>query len=253
MLLQVGLWLVSELGYQWGRRRRREAEDSEHIGTIQGAILGLLALLLGFSFSGASSRYSHRGQLILSEANAISSVWDSAAFFPTAVQPELQELTRRYLAERVSFYEASRLPDLRSTVARSESLLAQMWALAARAALASPNLSSAILSPLEQVKSLHGERVAALRQHLPTLILALLVTCSVVAVFAVSYGSGLARRRNTVLTHSLTFLVAAVLWAIVDLDHPRHGLIRTGQVPLIELQHKLGAQPPAGQVPTTGR
>lgn len=241
MLLQVGLWLVSELGYRWGRHRRREAEDSEHIGTIQGAILGLLALLLGFSFSGASTRYSHRGQLIVAEANAISSVWDSAPFFPQESQSELRSLTRQYVAERVAFYEASRLPDLHRSIANSESLQEKMWTLATRAAIASPPLSSAILSPLEQVNSLHAERVASLRQHLPTLILVLLVTCSVVAVGAVNYGGGLARRRNSVLGHALTFLIASVLWAIVDLDHPRHGLIRTGQTPLLELQHKLEA------------
>ena len=41
------------------------------------------------------------------------------------------------------------------------------------------------------------------------------------------------------LTTALAFLVAAVLWAIIDLDHPRRGLIRAGQQPMLDLQRSL--------------
>jgi hypothetical protein len=49
--------LAAEVGFRAGRRHGRRAADQEsQVGTIQAALLGLLALLLGFSFAMAQSR-----------------------------------------------------------------------------------------------------------------------------------------------------------------------------------------------------
>jgi hypothetical protein len=42
------------------------------------------------------------------------------------------------------------------------------------------------------------------------------------------------------LTTAFAFLIAATLWAIIDLDHPNKGLIRTGQEPMLDLQKSFG-------------
>jgi hypothetical protein len=42
-----------------------------------------------------------------------------------------------------------------------------------------------------------------------------------------------------VLTTALTFLISGALWATIDMDHPRKGLIRVGQQPMIDLQKNL--------------
>ena len=44
-------------------------------GTLQGALLGLLGLLLGFTFAMAVGRYEARKQLVLDEANGIGTAW----------------------------------------------------------------------------------------------------------------------------------------------------------------------------------
>jgi hypothetical protein len=64
---------AAELGARIGWRRRRDAAERAEISTLTGAALGLLALLLGFSFSLALSRYDVRRTLVLEEANAIGS------------------------------------------------------------------------------------------------------------------------------------------------------------------------------------
>ena len=57
----VALWLASVMG-SWLRRRNPSAKDEQHedLGIILGATLTLLALIIGFSISMASSRYDQR-------------------------------------------------------------------------------------------------------------------------------------------------------------------------------------------------
>ena len=56
----VALWLASVIG-AWLRRRSPSAEDEQHedLGIILGATLTLLALIIGFSISMASSRWQN--------------------------------------------------------------------------------------------------------------------------------------------------------------------------------------------------
>ena len=74
---------------------------------------------------------------------------------------------------------------------------------------------------------------------MPAMLLGLLLACSLVSVASVGYVCGVAGKRNAVMTTALTFLIAGTLWAIIDMDHPRKGLIRVGQQPMLDLQRSL--------------
>ena len=79
---------------------------------------------------------------------------------------------------------------------------------------------------------------------MPGMLLALLVVSSMVSLATVGYGCGVAGKRNIVLTTALAFLISATLWAIIDMDHPRKGLIRAGQDPMLDLQKSIATFPP---------
>ena len=149
---------------------------------------------------------------------------------------------RRYVTERIAFYEARDAADHGKAIAESEALQAKIWAAVVSTTKAKPELAEVLLLPVNEVIDLHGRRMGASQRHLPALVLLLLLTCSVVAV---SYGGGVAGKRSPALTTALAFLVAAVLWAIIDLDHPRCGLIRARQQPMLDLQKSLQSPPAA--------
>src|SRR6478735_9623096 len=73
--------LASLIGYairRWEiRRAERREEVVEHSqeSYLVGGILGLLALLLAFSFSMALDRYEERRHLVVKEANAIGTAY----------------------------------------------------------------------------------------------------------------------------------------------------------------------------------
>jgi hypothetical protein len=81
-LVIIMLAAAAELGHQIGWRSRRKESEHADLGTLTGAALGLLALLLAFSFSIALSRYDVRRNMVLEEANAIGSTANFALMLP---------------------------------------------------------------------------------------------------------------------------------------------------------------------------
>lgn len=209
------------------------------MSTLQGAMLGLLALLLGFSFARVAERFSQRTKLIAEEANAIGTAWFRCDLLPEAQRLEARRLLLRYTEQRIAFYDAPDRPTQQAAAAESEALQTRLWALAAGAANERPTVAEVLWPPFNRLFELHNTRMAAAQRHLPRMLLLLLLACSLVSVAAVGYGCGLAEQRNPVLTTALVFLVAGVLWAIIDMDHPRKGLIRAGQQPMLELRRVL--------------
>jgi hypothetical protein len=234
-----GLVGAAEVGFRLGVNRGRKADRIDHLGAIQGAVLGLLALLLGFSFSAASDRFSARIDMMVEESNAIRDVWLNIELMPEAQQPALRQMLRHYVDLRVAFYEVGEAHALEAVLGETVALQSTIWTAGINASKAAPTFAAVWLPPIAKVFDLYGKRLAASRRNLPVLILLLLLACSGVAVGAVSYGCGIAHQRSTVLSTALAFLVAAVLWAIIDMDHPKRGLIRAGQEPILKLRSSL--------------
>src|SRR4051812_45493567 len=57
------------------RRRAADPEGAAGSGAIEGAVYGIMGLLLAFTFSGAAARFDMRRQLIVKETNAIGTAY----------------------------------------------------------------------------------------------------------------------------------------------------------------------------------
>ena len=84
----------------------------------------------------------------------------------------------------------------------------------------------------------HSTRAAAVRWHMPIMLLAWLA----VSVALVGDGGGVAGRCNIVLATAMAFLISGTPWAIIAMDHPSKGLIRVGQQPMLELRRSLNSE-----------
>src|ERR1041384_3815473 len=109
----IGIILLStEAGHRLGTRRRsRDAGKFQAVHpTVEGAIYAVMALLLGFTFSAAASRFENRRKLVIDEANAIATTYLRLDLLPPETQPEIREDFRNYLRSRLAVYEG--IPDL---------------------------------------------------------------------------------------------------------------------------------------------
>ena len=233
-----GLLIAVEVGFRLGRHAPKSTGDPSGslTGAIQGATLGLLGLLLGFSFAGAAGRYIDRQDLITADANAISTTYLRADLLIAPHDQRLRREIEAYLAHRLEASTRLRAGLTTQDVEHVQDLHGGMWRAAVEGVKETPAATLAVLNPLNEVIDLHSSRVAAGRKHLPGLVLALLVVCAALAVGVIGYGCGLSGNRTLAMTVPLVVVIAAALWTTIDLDHGRIGLIRISDQALHDLR-----------------
>ncbi len=242
IIVGIGLFalllLALEFGFRAGRRASAEADPraSGQVGAIQGAMLGLLGLLLGFSFAAAGSRFLEKQDLIVTEANAIGTAYLRADLLDEPHRSDLRTALKEYTEYRIEVSEQLRKYVPADAQAKFERQHGQIWSPAIAGVLAKLPVMHGVLPPVNEVIDLHTVRLAAGRKHLPLPVMSLLIACSVLAMCVIGYGSGIGGRRRAPLTVSLALLIAAALWITIDLDHPRAGLLQLSDAPLRELK-----------------
>jgi hypothetical protein len=248
--LLVLLLLATEAGYRAGTasRSRRGAGDGgpPDLGTIPGAVLGLLALLLAFTYSFVTGRADARKQAVVSEANAIGTAWLRAGLAADPHRSVLRRLLRQYLDTRIVTDEVGGDRErLAARMAESERVQSQLWPSVERAVGGhSPvtPLDGLLAQSMNDVIDMHTTRMAAGRDRLPGIILLMLFAIATVSMGVTGYSGGLIARRSFIMTAILALMVTAVAYVIVDLDQPRRGLVRVSQQSLIELRESLNRE-----------
>src|SRR5271169_2651509 len=68
---------------------RAAGRGGDDVSTLEGAILGLLALMIGFTFAMALSRFEARREAVVNEANAIGTTALRARLLPAPHRAEV--------------------------------------------------------------------------------------------------------------------------------------------------------------------
>jgi hypothetical protein len=234
------LILATELGYRIGRRRRTAAADEGPVGAVQGGVLGILGLLLGFSFAGAASRFVDRQDIVVQEANAIGTAVLRTDLLEDPHRTACRQALRRYLDLRIALFREFDDERFNRLLAECEELHKAMWAAAlGGGGRTSQTVVLSVLPPLNDVIDLHTTRLAAARRHMPTAVTVLLAVAAILAHGVIGYQAGVGGKRNLGMTGSLILLVGLALWATIDMDYPRVGFIQLNQTPLLDLQRSL--------------
>ena len=232
VVLFVAMLLAMEAGRRLGLRSYEADREGfgTGLGAAEGAVFGLLGLLIAFTFSGAWSRFEARRHLVTEEANAIGTSWLRIDLLPTEAQPEVRALYRRYADVRIATYEHGdgRKSTQRWLVEAAE-LHSSIWKKTA-AALHRPETlagaSQSVVPALNAMIDITTTRVTATENHPPIEIYVLLVAHCLVA--SLLFGYGAAPNRERMWVHKLVFsgTMALSLYVVADLEFPRNGVIR---------------------------
>jgi len=233
--------VAAEFGSWIGRRPVGVGRAGVDVGTIAGAALGLLALLLAFSFSLALSRYEARRSVVLEEANAIGSTANFALMLPEAARGHVLGLLRDYVAVRIGLGVPFDPAKLERDVARSVELQERLWQQAVAATAANPQSLPIyrFVGSLNEVNNIHERRLTALRYRVPGGVMWLLLGVAMVAMGFTGYQSGLAGVRRPGATLIMSAMVAVVMLFVVDLDRPARGLIQVPVQALVDAQQSM--------------
>ena len=231
----VTIWIAIEVGYRLGERTGQWAAPMS--STLESAVLGLLALMIGFTFAMSLSRFEARRDAILNEANAIGTTALRARLLPEPHRAEVLKLLREYVTIRLDITQrsASR-PELMAAVDQSNRLQEALWRQTKAIAAKDTNMvpTGLFIQTLNEMIDNQAKRLAVLRNRVPnTVMLALFAVATIAGAFA-GYASGLDERRTRMPVYLMGLLIAAVILLIMDLDRPGAGFIDVSQQPMID-------------------
>ena len=235
------------VGTAIGRWLRASSEEGHRsVGVAQGALLGLVGLLLAFGMSMAVGRYEHRRQLVVEEANAIGTAHLRAQLLQEPFRSRSLTLFATYADGAVEL--ADQVPDSSGFSRASADLEAaarSLWQIAGEAVESDPTGTPPRLyvESLNEMFDDHAARLASLRNRVPSTVSILLVIASGVAVGVLAaYLAMLGRGVSSALLAAS--IIVLILFVSFDLDRPRRGLITVPDTPLAEVQAQIH-EPPA--------
>lgn len=241
---------MNKVGFHFGRfvQNLTDEEIKSLTGAIQASTLGLLALLLGFTFSMSMQRYDTRSEALIAEANTIGTVQLRVELLPAQYRDEVSGLLEQYVGLRIAVgsIDLTRSQERRDYNRRLADLQARLWNLAVQAVQDDPRpvTTGASTSALNEMIDTQGKRAALLQMHVPEIVLYLLFLVFIASGGILGYSSGLSGKRVMAPTMMVSFLIARIVFIIIDLDRPKRGLIQVNQGPMLMLQGPPGESGP---------
>jgi len=237
----LGLWASAQLGV-WLRRKLRPVEDDERkdLATLEAATLSLLGLIVAFSFSMAIGRYDQRKNYEAEEANAIGTEYTRADLLPAAEAENVRGLLKKFLLQRLAFYEIRNDGDLQRIGALTDGLEAELWSNIRAAAASHPTPPVALAAMgMNDVLNDRAYTQAAWWNRIPLAAWDLMISIAVLCNLVLGYG---AHRNSTHLFLVLPLALSIAFLLISDLDSPRGGIIRIVPQNLASLAQSLQRQ-----------
>jgi len=235
-------WIAALAGDYLRRRRRPVGKDErEDMVTVEAAMLTLLALIIGFSFSMAVTRYDLRKTYEEAEANAIGTEYVRADLLPANDAAGVRDLLKKYLDQRILFYETRNPRETSSIAADTARLQTALWSaiLPAAGAQPTPITALAVVSGMNDVLNSQARTQGAWWNRIPVAAWGLMSMIAIACNVMVGYGE---HRRRAVLLLILPTVMSISFLLIADIDSPRGGLIRVVPENLISLAQSLKAQ-----------
>jgi hypothetical protein len=247
-LLLGAMALAHEIGLRLHMRLIARAQDSNEMtsdeGFILSGVLGLLALLMAFSFSMALDRLEDRRDLMLRETSAVGYL----ALLADGLAPERASALKvdlaTYAAARL---KAAQMADSDARIAAEQQAAALRKPIArhiqAELKAGPPGpLVVALAGAYDAVEDTAVRRQALTLAHIPARVLWLLAAYAVISAAMLGYALAGTRARHRVASTTLYLLVSLAFAVILDLDRPRAGAIVVDQSPFAQAVDALVQQ-----------
>ena len=208
------------------RKRAHSFKQGERhdFNIVQAATLTLFALIVGFSFSMAVSRYDQRKTLEEAEANAIGTEYLRADLLPGDDGSRTRELLKKYIDLRIAFYEERNAQRVAEIGQQTASVQGELWTAVLPAAASQPTpIMALVASGMNDVINAQGYTQAAWWNRIPVGAWAMMALLAISCNLLVGYSE---HRKGELLLFVLPFVIAVAFFLIADLDSPRGGVIR---------------------------
>jgi hypothetical protein len=221
LIVLVSIYIGWRLG--GSARRRSEDENEAPVSGVSGAVLGLTAFMLVFTFSIVADRYDARKALVREDANAIRTTYLRSSFLPEPDRTETKALIGDYLDLRLKFAQEARVERLDNALSEVDRIQRRLWQIAVTNAERDMNSDVAALyvESLNNVFEIHASRIAlGVQARIPGGVWLILYALTILGMIATGYHAGVASKRLSKSTLLLALSFAMMNTVIASLDRP---------------------------------
>lgn len=216
---------------------------SEGLGPVEGSLLGLLALLLSFTFSLSASKNDSRREVIIEEANDISTAISRCDLYPDSTRKELRSLFVSYVDARIAYYDAGiDTGKLNVSLQKADTYSGKIWKRVTALSQDKDNVlrTQQMLPALNAMMDIVTTRDASRTAHIPESILWMLFMLTLAGSFVMGYGAN-STRFNWIIVGGFALMTVMTIYLILDLDRPNRGIINmdTAHLKIVELRSML--------------
>jgi len=229
--LFVAMVVLLEVGCRLARRRPVATDEAGKVGiaAVDGAVFGLMGLLLAFSFSGALTRWDTRREHIREEVNAIGTAYARLDLLPPAAQPALRQAFRDYIDTRLATY--AHIGDwdaVRANRRKTTEVETSIWrgALAASAEPADSATRLLVVPSLNEMFDSATRRDLYAEAHPPIVMYLMLGMVVLASSLLAGYGMGGSTSANRVHMVCYALMVTLTVYVTLEIEFPRLGLVR---------------------------
>jgi ABC-type multidrug transport system fused ATPase/permease subunit len=233
VLIFVLIFFCNWLGYRYRKRQMEKfpGKIKDKMSAVEGSILGLLGLLLGFTFSIAVTKFEARRHLIVDEANTLGNTILRADLYPDSVRSVLRTDLQQYLETRIAYYEAgNNKVKINDEIEKGQKISDRIWKkVAFHSHYDEYKVRSMQMIPkLTEMIDIAVERDAARLASVPPLVLWTLLFLLIASSFLLGSDYN-GQQRNVILLVGYALVMSVTLNLISELNHPREGLINLNE------------------------
>lgn len=206
--------------------------DSSHVSSLNGALLALLAFILGFTYSMSNQRYDVRKEVIIQEANDLGTAILRADVFADSIRTPLRADFKRYLEARIAYYESKTDYDrMEAEMAKARKISGAIWNRIAEVNRIAPNAATVVaMTSVNTMIDIESERFYKSIARVPDSIIILLFLLSISAAFFTGCQAAAYKGFDLVMPIILQLMLTLVIYITLDLDRPRRGLINMDEI-----------------------
>jgi len=229
MFLFAGMFLLFFVGKTVSKFNVAKPEVDSGMKSLQGALLGLLGLILAFSFGISGSKYEQTRNILVEEANDIGTAVLRADLYNDSIRKVFRTHFETYVEARIRLYEnlSDTGPYLKYK-AEMQGAQDRLWKLATDQSKL-PNMlipSNQMVPALNSMFDIAVSRDVMFKTHVPDLILYMLFTLALVSSFLTGLISGKMNVKEWIIVLSFIFFSTLIIYTTLDLGRPLRGFIK---------------------------
>ena len=224
-----------------GGRTSGRGDPKGGVSALLGALFGLWGFMLAFTFSQSGTRFETVRSMIVDEGNILRNTIIRADFFPDSVRNSYRADLRKYLEERIAYYDydndAAKFRKNREEISKTATAL---WKRTVEQSK-KPELTGPannMATSLTNLFDIGIKREALLSAGIPMPVNIMLVVLALSISLVGGFTTPTIKRKEWIVVFVFAFLASTILYITIDLARPMEGLIKpdAGQQIIINLR-----------------